>query len=477
MSCNICCDDFNKSTRAKVSCPYCDFETCRACCETYILGENIPKCMKPECGKEWSRKFLKETFTTVFLNSKYKKHLEEILFSREKSLMPATQPLVEESIRKRDIMKEHNLIERQITELREQQRHLMNMYHTGQKEERREFVRQCPANDCRGFLSSQWKCGLCQQWSCPDCHELKGLNRDCEHTCDPNSVETAKLLAKDSKPCPKCQCLIFKIDGCDQMWCTQCHTAFSWKTGNIENHIHNPHYYEWLRKTNGGNAPRNRGDVECGRNLNYTTFENLLNAARKHSSLYKVKEDNKERVGFRIARRDNTQRMPTYIYHQYIDFIQTIIRTCIHNVHQERYRFENNYILLNQDLRIKYLEKKITEDEFKQLIQRNDKKEKKNGEILQVINLSITVLTDIIYRLITHLNSCEINKHELDNYIYEIGEIRTYCNNIFKDIAFTYNSVQYQFGDAFEFKAVEESKKSKKKKTDDSVSVSEISDT
>jgi hypothetical protein len=94
---------------------------------------------------------------------------------------------------------------------------------------------------------------------------------------------------------------------------------------------------------------------------------------------------------------------------------------------------------------------------------------------LQGINLSITVLTDIIYRVITHLNECETNKHNLNNYIYEIGEIRTYCNNIFKDIAFTYKSVQYEFGEAFEFGVVEESKMSKKKKAVDSVS--EISDT
>jgi hypothetical protein len=27
--------------------------------------------------------------------------------------------------------------------------------------ERSLFVRACPDEDCRGFLSSQWKCGIC----------------------------------------------------------------------------------------------------------------------------------------------------------------------------------------------------------------------------------------------------------------------------------------------------------------------------
>ena len=54
--------------------------------------------------------------------------------------------------------------------------------------------------------------------------------------------------AADSKPCPKCSTVIYKIDGCDQMWCVKCHTAFSWRTGRIETRIHNPHYFEWMRE-------------------------------------------------------------------------------------------------------------------------------------------------------------------------------------------------------------------------------------
>ena len=30
------------------------------------------------------------------------------------------------------------------------------------KTERKAFIKRCPADDCRGFLSSQWKCGLCE---------------------------------------------------------------------------------------------------------------------------------------------------------------------------------------------------------------------------------------------------------------------------------------------------------------------------
>jgi hypothetical protein len=79
---------------------------------------------------------------------------------------------------------------------------------------KRQFVRACPANGCSGFLSTAWKCGLCEIWACPDCHEVKGLDRDAPHTCDPANIATAQLLAKDSRNCPKCASMIFKINGC-----------------------------------------------------------------------------------------------------------------------------------------------------------------------------------------------------------------------------------------------------------------------
>ena len=72
MSCNICCEVYNKSSRAKICCPYCEYVACRTCCETYLLSESIAKCMNTGCAKEWHRKFLKETFTNTFLNTKYK---------------------------------------------------------------------------------------------------------------------------------------------------------------------------------------------------------------------------------------------------------------------------------------------------------------------------------------------------------------------------------------------------------------------
>jgi len=116
--------------------------------------------------------------------------------------------------------------------------------------ERKKFVMRCPQATCEGFLSSQYKCGLCDVSVCAHCHVTKTAG----HECDPDLVETIKQIRKEAKPCPKCASLISKIDGCDQMWCTQCSTPFSWTTGAVEKGvIHNPHYFQYLRAR--GEAP------------------------------------------------------------------------------------------------------------------------------------------------------------------------------------------------------------------------------
>lgn len=48
------------------------------------------------------------------------------------------------------------------------------------------------------------------------------------------------------------------VKNCDQMWCIECKTAFSWSKGTVEvGIVHNPHYYQWMRQ-NGG-MPRTDG--------------------------------------------------------------------------------------------------------------------------------------------------------------------------------------------------------------------------
>ena len=113
---------------------------------------------------------------------------------------------------------------------------------------------------------SAYKCELCHYYACPKCLVLTGKERhDENHVCDEELVKTAELIRKTSKPCPNCGERIIKSSGCDQMWCVKCHTAFSWRTGQIDKGIiHNPHFNQYQREVNNGVVVRNPGDVVCG---------------------------------------------------------------------------------------------------------------------------------------------------------------------------------------------------------------------
>ena len=425
-TCDICVEPFNKSNRLPVQCPYCHYECCRSCVETYVLNETTVKCMNPECAKEWSRKHIRSIFTLVFINGALKEHTEKILFDKERALLPATQPIIEGKIEARKIQEQMDGLDKQMQELY-QQISAIRRDHTRllteknnvlnrRPREARAFVRACPEEDCRGFLSSQWKCGICEKWTCPDCHIVKGYTRDTPHECKEDDLATAKLLASDTKPCPKCAAGIFKIDGCDQMWCTQCHTAFSWRTGNVERTIHNPHYYEWMRRTGGGEMPRNPLDAPCGRNLDHYLYETISRVLRSYYT-----------------------RCPNY--REIISRVDKIIRYTIHMMEIERPR-PPNYERRNEDLRVQYLMKVITEEEMCSQLQKDDKRHHKNQELADIYTLLGNTVTDIMYRFSSLLDR---DKNAVPQTIdismlSEIDRIIEYANECLADVAHTYSS-------------------------------------
>lgn len=218
--CNICCEKLKKP----ITCNFCDFVSCTSCVRHYLLDtQSDPHCMS--CNKKWTRNFIDENFPKTFINKELKKHREEVLVEREKALLPSTQVLVEQELYKRKQRIEIDNLNKRKRELNDElmrvNRDLRIAYdrlYYGEEEsikkEKAQFIKKCPADGCMGYLSTQYKCGICNIWVCPDCHEIKGDTKDAEHTCDPNSVETAKMIAKDTKPCPNCSTRIYKIDGC-----------------------------------------------------------------------------------------------------------------------------------------------------------------------------------------------------------------------------------------------------------------------
>ena len=426
-SCGICTENMNKSKRLAVTCPYCSYKACRECCITYMMGQTIAKCMNGGCGKEWTRKFLVHAFTKSFVAGAWKTHKEKVLLDRELALLPATQSLVETEIRNEIVKAEIDDLGKMINELTERRKNLRLTIRLGGDvivPSASKFVRACPSNECRGFLSTQWKCGLCELYTCPDCHAVKGKERDnSTHVCNVDEVATAKLLSNDTKPCPKCATGIFKISGCDQMWCTQCHTAFSWKSGQIETRIHNPHYYEWQRINGGGVAPRVAGDVLCGQEISVR----LLN---KFNTMVHMK-----------ASRPFTLKI-SKMYSN----ISNIIRDLIHlrEVDVRHIGYVENQTQNNQELRIKYMRNKIDKKTFQKYIHRDNKKHEKKREIHEVAQMFIQTVTDIMYRAkecikkLVKLDDTVMG--EVDIVFKEIDTITSYTNECLREIADIYNS-------------------------------------
>lgn len=123
--------------------------------------------------------------------------------------------------------------------------------------ETRVYTRPCPVGDCRGYISPmkgnhRLQCGLCQSQLCIKCHvEVPSDSSGSRiHECKESDIASVKEIKDSTKGCPKCHALIFKISGCDVMFCTACNTAFSWTSGAIldARRVHNPHLMAFLNR-------------------------------------------------------------------------------------------------------------------------------------------------------------------------------------------------------------------------------------
>lgn len=219
-----CCAD---NTSRIIKCPYCGYEACMRCL-THVITSKIeePCCMNYECKKGFTFEFIREKFSATFVDKIYPDWRKKILFEQEKALLPQTMIYVEQVKKLPEDMKEIEELRSAIKELEQRKRAIeLRVYHARQirdgvlpekneKEEEEALKRvpiACPKNDCRGFLNHFYKCGLCESQCCKDCREIK---TDDDHKCDPNVLETVKMLQKECQNCPKCAIPIFKIDGC-----------------------------------------------------------------------------------------------------------------------------------------------------------------------------------------------------------------------------------------------------------------------
>lgn len=280
------------------------------------------------------------------------------------------------------------------------------------RKKKRVFVRSCPKEGCRGFLNQRWVCGLCDTRVCSKCHEIRCVENEkkVEHMCDPNNVATAQMLMRDTKGCPKCGTQIHKIDGCDMMFCTQCHTPFCWRTGEIitNQRIHNPHYYEWLRQNStDGNIPREPGDVVGNPCDDRIPIRMIREKLRHHDLLSYDVED----------RLWNIHRISVHI--ELVEVPRLL-----------RYR-ENN----NVDLRIQYLSNQLPERAWQHELYRRAKQDEKNKAVRDIYEMVHMVVHNEFRKM---LASQQLTFQNIQELMATFENLRVYTNEQFLEISRLY---------------------------------------
>ena len=426
--------------RARVKCTYCDFECCSTCFDKYLLtttGDS--KCMNCKaiydtdaiyklCG---SRKKTYTSYVEFKLNqiierekSLFQETLVEIEREREQKKLDKYRQIADVAINRaqehlytfQKIVIEVATVDETIAESmvskvgltldyiknlrpskmlgasQEVRKMITGQTAEEKKEEMKKntFIKNCSMPNCKGTLNNRWYCRLCETPHCSKCGEKKSKEVQGErkegdddvvelHICDPNMVQSMEEIKKNSKPCPKCGIAIFKTEGCDQMFCIVCHTAFSWKTLEIETgRIHNPHYYEILRKT--GNIRREEGDVRpCDELANVNNYWAELRATQN------------------VLPRDEYIKLEeTFRFVSELDVL-----------HNERRFVINNQTFL--EIRKKYLLNQIEGSQFRTSIKRRNTELTKNFERCQVLGVSKLALSEELKKLFRKENGERFN--------------------------------------------------------------------
>ena len=387
--CPICVSDYTKKNKI-INCPYCNNDCCVVCFKTYLMSSDtiFPLCMYPVCKKEISLEFIASVTPNIFHNIEYRKKRTLILIKREESVLPTRQYLVQieqkkqkARLEKKEITSNILILSKKLITLKKKLIDLTRIIN-GIEEKKEEviehktFIKNCPVSDCRGYLSSQWKCGICDVYVCKDCHVIKNKRDDEEHVCNRELVESIIMINKESKPCPVCGIPICKIDGCDQMWCVTCKTPWSWNTGKVDKGtVHNPHYYQWLRN-NGDVVPRAVGDVPCG------GVHSILQIRRKWILLNNNKINNNK-------------------INNFPDIIEKVhmLSSHIRNVEMLNYPNIRHNIDGNSDLSVLYMMKEIDYSQWNSELQKREKKREKNSDYNQLFNMIYTTINDLLIRI------------------------------------------------------------------------------
>ena len=269
----------------------------------------------------------------------------------------------------------------------------------------------CPATGCNSFIEEGWSCGTCKTKVCSSCMEILPLPPSpllvgdvlipvlaLPHVCNEDVLATIQVIRKQCKPCPSCRVRVFRVHGCDQMWCTNCNTAFNWTTGEklVVTQFHNPHYAEWVAKQQ--RDPASSSSTQRVPQVE-TTCDNMTHRVLNRAVVESYFPVNSNGVGI-LVYGDDERRIKAELAHEKGLQLSSMLNTANEILEEERLRnIRDEEELTLRAARIKFVSNETTEMVFKQNIQRIEKRFAKKIEMQYVFSMFATVTRETLVRL------------------------------------------------------------------------------
>ena len=451
--CNVCAEPFTNVLRKQVKCSGCEYTACRSCIETYMSNTTLDyQCMN--CNRLMDDDFIKAELTLASVK-RLQKHRENVLFERQKAMCPQTQFHVKREINmelrdsKRlqlshlhrmnsalqevidfgkknefdmdEFTEHHNVqsfvnmkqnVTAKIATIRADIRRILTELDENAASDRNksqskiQFSLPCIRDNCKGFVTAEnkWQCGICDCVLCKHCHmEVHEF-----HECNQEDVDSATLIKQSTRSCPVCSTLIHKIEGCNQMWCTQCNTAFCYRTGQrFTRNIHNPHYFDWLNRNphiNVNEQHNMQQPLLCNENIAQFRLVNHINNVLKTDDV-----------------RRNVIEEIRMKYHALADGTR---------FQRDEYNPESE----NRTQRVKWMRGLIDDTKFKRFVQSREKRWNVDTRLYQVFDMYNNMSNEIILKIIK-----ENNKEQLLELYNELCELRKYTNTCFARVGKLYS--------------------------------------
>jgi len=475
--CNVCTDPITTEQDVH-TCLFCQQQACVTCVQQYLTTQLYPNCMF--CRKEWSLVYVWQTTYMEWFQSEYKKYRSRIFKEREKALLPQTTPAVEglliqekyeelnkqlgtvkrilktkAKVTKTGIYRKYTtqMLQQKKDELQQQINELQPQYHSARLTH---FIqvgsntpassstpkptivtKQCIRKGCKGWLNSKFICPVCETKVCYDCEEeIKGENNQV-HVCNEDVKQTVALIRRDTKQCPSCSTYIFKISGCNQMFCTNCFTPFDWQTGSvILGRIHNPHYFDYLQNTNQQEQTRIQ-ELQRHVGANTNCEQNILD---DHLFLIRAA---------RILPDTSVSRNIMYK-------LNYIFRLCVHiqDVEFRLFRIVRYDPNVNQDLRVKFILGRMTEFVFEQQIMKREKHREYTEEMYTLFEMIFQLMVPVLEYVRWSVNQDELPanaEQDIRLMILNVYHNVLHFNKVACDLAYKYNyKLQKYIDDSFD---------------------------